>query len=173
MSNMIEGIIDSLKDTYSEEDAVLNKSIALNIYEQVDNYAKDIKPSDEEIAMLVLAMNENVQIRDFVLGLPSERELVQVHTWLSYIGDNTPFKYLAPIATIKSAFSYESGDRGGADYYLKKALEINPQYSLAHLLNRTYQAYAALNIEPIEPGMFADMRDTLHPKVKEILGVSE
>ena len=81
--------------------------------------------------------------------------LFNMWRWLLQIA---PAGYLAPIASLYSAVSYEKGDNELALAALEQALVDDPQYPLALLLRRVYLAGW-----PAES--FATMRKELHPKV--------
>ncbi len=148
-------------DVYDDEQ---NKSIALNVYEQIDRYADGIEPTPQEIAQFVVAINEHIQVRDFVMGIPSERDVNYVGNWLAYVGNKTPEVYDVPIATIMSSFYYSVGNEESATFYVEKALNSNPNYSLAILLKKVYESnWGADGI--------VDMRNNLHVKVKAELGI--
>lgn len=148
-------------DVYDDEQ---NKSIALNVYEQIDRYADGIEPTPQEIAQFAVAINEHIQVRDFVMGIPSERDVNYVGNWLAYVGNKTPEVYDVPIATIMSSFYYSVGNEKSATFYIEKALNSNPNYSLAVLLKKVYQSnWGADGI--------VDMRNNLHLKVKAELGI--
>jgi hypothetical protein len=148
-------------DVYDEEQ---NKSIALNIYEQVDRFVDGIEPTAQEIAQLTVAINKNVQVRDFVVGLPKERNIDFVGHWANFVGGLTPTEYSAPIATIMSSIYFSVGDTPKAIDYIALAYQSDPRYSMAKLLERVYQA-------GWEPESMNKMRDELHDKVKEQLGI--
>ncbi len=148
-------------DVYDDEQ---NKSIALNVYEQIDRYADGIEPTPQEIAQFAVAINEHIQVRDFVMGIPSERDVNYVGNWLAYVGNKTPEVYDVPIATIMSSFYYSVGNEESATFYVEKALNSNPNYSLAILLKKVYESnWGADGI--------VDMRNNLHVKVKAELGI--
>ena len=148
-------------DVYDEEQ---NKSIALNIYDQVDRFVDGNEPTAQEIAQLTVALNKHIQVRDFLLGLPKERDLQFVGSWAAFVAKLTPVEYAAPITTIISSLYYSIGDTDEATRYLGLAYQSDPTYSLAKLLDRVYQAGWAI-------GGFESMRNELHDQVKENLGI--
>ena len=156
--------ISAFSKQYDVENDEQNKSIALNVYEQIDRYADGIEPTAQEIAQFAVAINEHTQVRDFVLGIPSERDVNYVGNWLAYVGNKTPEVYDVPIATIMSAFYYSVGNEESATFYVQKALNSNPNYSLAQLLKRVY-------LSNWGPDGIINMRNELHGKVKAELGI--
>jgi len=127
--------IDSFTKEYDVNNAEQNKSIALNVY-----------------------------VRDFLLGIAKERDVNHVGSWAAYVGNRTPRLYDVPMATILSSLYFSEGDEEQANHYLGVALEINPEYSLAVLLNRVYQSGWA-------PEGFSSMRNHLHDLVKAEIGL--
>jgi hypothetical protein len=156
--------ISAFSKQYDVENDEQNKSIALNVYKQIDRYADGIEPTAQEIAQFAVAINEHIQVRDFVMGIPSERDVNYVGNWLSYVGNKTPEIYDVPIATIMSSLYYSVGNEESATFYVEKALNSNPNYSLAVLLKKVYQSnWGADGI--------VNMRNNLHVKVKAELGI--
>ena len=156
--------IAQFENVYDIDNNEQNKSIALNIYDQIDRFIDGTEPTAEEVAKVTVAMNKHIQVRDFVLGLPKERDIQFVGSWAAFVGKSTPTEYAAPIATIISSLYYSVGDKEEATRYLGLAYASDPTYSLAKLLDRVYQA-------GWESQGFESMRNELHDKVKENLGI--
>ena len=162
-------------------DALLTESIALELelLSEID-YRHDPKPQQREgvaalqrfisefrstefnpdpalIATLLIRLRD-LQVRDFALGCMGKEELrdhVEMWSWVVRIAPTT---FLAPVATLLSAIAYELGDSVVAKQALDQALESDPQYPLALLLKRVFNAGW-----PAET--FATMRTELHPKI--------
>lgn len=150
---------------YSEETGMDKvKGLALSIYDSIDDYANGSEPTIEQIAEFTIAMNKNLQFRDFIMGLPNEVEIDYVGEWVAFMGAVTPKEYAAPIVTIFAALLYENEQPAEAQYHLDYAQELDPSYSLAQLLKRVFESEWA-------PEAFTKMRNTLHPKVKEAIGI--
>jgi hypothetical protein len=156
--------IAQFENVYDIDNDEQNKSIALNIYDQIDRFVDGTEPTAEEVAKVTVAMNKHIQVRDFVLGLPKERDIQFVGSWAAFVGKSTPTEYAAPIATIISSLYYSVGDKEEATRYLGLAYASDPTYSLAKLLDRVYQA-------GWESTGFESMRNELHDQVKENLGI--
>lgn len=156
--------IAQFQKVYDVDNAEQNKSIALNIYDQIDRFIDGTEPSAKEIAEVTVAMNNEIQVRDFVLGLPKERDIQFVGSWAAFVGRVTPTEFAAPIATIMSSLYYSVGDKEEATRYLGLAYASDPTYSLAKLLDRVYQA-------GWESQGFESMRNELHDQVKANLGI--
>lgn len=130
------------------------------IYSQIDSGQA---PDDDHIAEITAGLNKDIQLRDFVLGLPSERPVEAVNAYLACFMDVVPDEFIAPVASILAANLYSIEDTS-AKSVLSKALENDPRYSLAQLLNRVFNS-------GWPAGAFTAMTHELHPKVKEGMGI--
>jgi hypothetical protein len=159
-------VIKTLEDIdYSDETGMDKvKGLALSIYDSVDKYSNGIEPTVEQIAEFTIAMNKNVSFRDFVMGLPAERDINYVGEWAAFMGAVTPKEYAAPIVTIFAALLYANEQPAEAQHHLNYAFELDPSYSLAQLLKRVFDANWPA-------AAFEKMRVELHPKVKQAIGI--
>lgn len=156
--------IAQFKEVYDPWDDEQNKSIALNIYDQIDRFIDGTEPTAKEIAEVTVAINKHIQVRDLLMGLPVERDIQFVGSWAAFVAKLTPIEYAAPIASIISSLYYSIGDTTEANKYLGVAYQSNPSYSLAKLLDRVYQT-------GWPEGAFNNMRNELHGKVKAEIGI--
>jgi len=131
------------------------------IYSQIDS---DTAPDEQHIAEVAAGLKKDIQLRDFVLGLPSERPIAAVNTYLAYFMDVIPGDFIAPVASILAANLYSIEEDESAKEVLSQALENDPRYSLAQLLNRVFNS-------GWPAGAFTAMTHELHPKVKEGMGI--
>ena len=164
MLDIINSIIG--KDTdYTDETGMDSvKKLALSIYDSVDKFADGIEPTAEDVAHITFGINQSLSLRDFVMGLPTDRDFDYVGNWVAYICCSTPKEYAAPIISIFSALLYETDNIPEAKHHLELAQSYDPSYSLAQLLNRVFESNW-----PTEA--FTKMRMELHPKVKEAIGL--
>ena len=130
------------------------------IYNAIDS---GIAPDDDHIAEIAAGMQKDIQLRDFVLGLPSEAPIERVNAYLAYFMHSVPAKFIAPIASILAANLYSVEDKE-AKNVLSLALIHEPRYSLANLLNRVFNS-------DWPAGAFKTMTEELHPKVKAGMGI--
>lgn len=137
------------------------KRLTNSIYNTVDS---GIAPDDDHIAEVVAGIQKDIQLRDFVLGLPSERKIQDVNSYLVCLMDSIPDEFKAPVASILAANLYSMEDVDSAKEVLNTALINDPQYSLANLLKRVFNSNW-----PAEA--FTAMTMELHPKVKEGMGI--
>ena len=159
----IENYYTILLDENGKAEQLLTQRKRLTdaIYTQIDS---GVAPDDDHIAEIAAALQKDIQLRDFVLGLPSEREVAAVNKYLTYFYDTVPTKFIAPIASVLAANLYSMEEVDSAKEMLHNAIVHNPSYSLANLLNRVFNT-------SWPAGAFKTMTEELHPKVKEGMGI--
>jgi len=158
----IQNYHNILLDENGKEEQLVEqrKRLTSAIYSQIDS---GTTPDDDHIAEVTAAMNKDIQLRDFVLGLPSERPIAAVNTYLAYFMDVVPGEFIAPVASILAANLYSIEDESAREV-LSQALENNPTYSLANLLRRVFNSNWPADA-------FKAMTEELHPKVKAGMGI--
>lgn len=114
--------------------------------------------SDLELTARVIAGVGDIQVRDFALGSHDETSIDSYWAMWRYLVRIAPAGFVAPIAALFAALSYERGEGALAQRALDRALSDDPAYSLAALLRRVFSA-------GWPPESFAAMRKDLHPKV--------
>lgn len=114
--------------------------------------------SDQELSARVIASVGDIQVRDFALGSHDEISIDFYWAMWHYLTRVAPAGFVAPLASLLAALSYERGEGAFAQRSLDRALADNPSYSLASLLRRVFSA-------GWPPESFAAMRKDLHPKV--------
>ena len=115
--------------------------------------------SNDTLAQIVVGVVADFQVRDYLLGVPSEGYAVADYAdFLEILTLAIPNEYKYPFFTVQSAFAYEMGNTPKAHEFLNLAKSISPDYSLASLLTRVFGA-------GWPQGAFAAMRDDLHSKV--------
>ena len=110
---------------------------------------------------VVHAVNKDVQVRDYLLGVPSEYPNLSIAQFADFI--NSLFAFIGvqdtvPFSTILGAFYFECERNQEARESLALALSQNKNYSLANLLARVMLAGWI-------PSEFTQMRSKLHSKV--------
>ena len=115
----------------------------------------------QALANAVYALNENLQLRDYFLGLAKCDDLeVMTAVAVNVISQVDRDTDKVPFLSCLSAFYYEIEANDSAEATLEIALQIDPDYSLAKLLKRVYEA-------GWENAEIANMRKMLHQKVVE------
>jgi hypothetical protein len=136
------------KITVGEAVALINNSIM--------DFQDGLSP--ETISKLIYSINNEIQIRDYLLGLPNVYSLETCKSFLSYVGASVDESESYSILTILSAYFYEQNEIELCALSLATALEIKPDYSLAKLLDRVYEAGWSAD-------SFVKMRNELHETV--------
>ena len=115
---------------------------------------------EEARQKMIFAVNNDIQVRDFFMGLPvthSMQDVIKLSTFLAGMakqGEDVPF------FTLTGMFAYEMGNDQLCKLSLNYAEKNNPSYSLTHLLKRVI-----MSGWPRES--FFTMRKELHAKVIE------
>jgi hypothetical protein len=147
------------------------KQIATNDTFVIDN-AKDISEANydystvisrEDLTIIAYALENNLQLRDYLMGLTrdglsveSVTGIVRVLSALVKCAELPAY----PIETVLASYMYRLGDSAGALVMLANG--ISRDYPLAKLLLRIFNAGLA-------PDIFATMSQELHGKVVEEL----
>lgn len=109
-----------------------------------------------ELKARVIAGVQDIQVRDFALGIFNDSEMGK-NFYLSLF-KSAPKELAHPLASLASAYAYESGEGALAQRLLDKAIEADPEYSLSKLLRRVFSS-------GWPPSGFAQLRAELHPRV--------
>ncbi len=145
----------------------LTNKQALTAYDEiVEAFASNEALPVSPVNLLIYAI-QDLQVRDYVLGhapmtfgAQGAVDFITAILPLVEEGERSPFY------TLLSAFYYEVGDKELAYVALVQAQVLNPNYSLAKLLDRIFKA-------GWNGAEFATMRNELHPKVVETFKVEE
>ncbi len=114
--------------------------------------------ADQELCARIIGRLSDIQVRDFALGSHDAHTLHTYALMWKYLVRIAPPGYVAPLASLLAAVSYESGAGALAQHCLDRAMADNAGYSLASLLRRVFSA-------GWPPQSFASLRAELHPKV--------
>lgn len=114
--------------------------------------------SDQELSARVLGALNDIQVRDFALGSHTDATHEIYWQMWRYLLRIAPIGFVAPVATLFAATSYERGEGALAQRALDRAAADDATYSLTSLLRRVFSA-------GWPPESFATMRKELHPKV--------
>jgi hypothetical protein len=163
MREAIDACSDTILDGNDEGQELQDqrKMLTDNIYALLNTKEE---PTVEHIAQVTVALDKDIQLRDFLLGLPSEYSMEDVNNYLGYFWDSVPKEYIAPIASVLASNLYSLERLDDAKEMLATALIAKPNYSLAVLLNRVFNS-------GWPSGAFVAMTHELHPKVKAGMGI--
>lgn len=114
--------------------------------------------ADQELSARVIGRLSDIQVRDFALGSHDDATLDIYRAMWLYLLRIAPSCFIAPVASLLAAVTYERGEGALAQRCLDRAIEDDSAYSLATLLRRVFSA-------GWPPESFAQMRKELHPKV--------
>ena len=123
-------------------------------------------PDGDDLLKIVYAVNNDMQVRDFLLGLPQYYDTQEVINFLEHMCSEAPIVEDVPFFTVVAALAYENGN--GAEFFkhMGYVMVHNPKYSLAKVL-----AQAAASGYP--GSMLAKMRQELHAKVMRVCYTEE
>lgn len=130
----------------------------------VNSFKDNQEFSPELVADMAEVVSADLQVRDYLMGLPLELSVMDSIRFAEAIIPLVEEKHRAPWYAVLSAYHFENGDTPTAFLSLTECRKLAPEYSLAKLLMRVYGA-------GWPAPAFASMRDELHPKVK--LAISE
>ena len=114
----------------------------------------------DNCGVIIYGVNKCLALRDYLLGLPLTMDLADSRLYVESLLNQAIGTDRAPLLTVLAYFAYEDGDKDLASQCLGD--DLTQDYDLAKLLRRI--VYAGWN-----PRMLTDMRNELHPLVKEQL----
>ncbi len=117
--------------------------------------------TDEDFRKITFAVNNDLQVRDFVLGLPAYYDMQQVIDFLCYMAAKTDIGEDIPFITLGGAFAYEVGAVEEFYKHLGYVAVHGPDYPLGKVLIRAANSRL--------PGrILTEMRKELHAKVMQV-----
>ena len=152
--------LSAQEGTYNPDDRDTNVRIVEDIRKAIDDVADGVMPSAKHIAEVAIATNENLQIRDFLMGVQLEKDIDYVGEYIALLGNVIVKDKAVPLATVFSGYLYQIEKVDEAKAMLVEVLSLKPDYPLAGLLNRVYLAQW-------DPSEFKKMALQLHHKVVE------
>jgi hypothetical protein len=118
----------------------------------------DINLEGEELEKVIFAANEDIQVRDWMMGLPIKWSLEEAIKFTNYMAVKSTAEDSVPFITVQALFYYELGETDKANTLLNYAIHMDANYSLALLVKRVMGAgWPAASFKP--------MREAVHPKV--------
>lgn len=143
---------------YNPNDRDTNVRIVEDIRKAIDGVADGVIPSAQHIAEVAIATNENLQIRDFIMGIQLEKDVDYVGQYISLLGNVIVKDKAVPLATIFCGYLYQIEEKEQAKSMLLDVLNLNPDYSLAKLLQKVFAAEWPISV-------LKEMAEQLHSKV--------
>ena len=120
----------------------------------------DIDLEGANLEKVILACNSDLQVRDWLMGMPLTWSLEDCIKFTQYMAVHTTKEDSVPFVTVQAMYYYELDQIEKAVLLLNYALQIDKDYSLAQLLRRVVDSGWPV-------GGFTEMRTSLHPKVVE------
>ena len=146
--------------TQQEKDNVM--TTVLQAKETIDNAIQNFKEGPTfgfgTINAINFAVNSEIQLRDYLIGLPNNHELDICSGFLSYLTTELPAEDSYGLDTVNAIFQYELGNLELCAELLEKVSISNSDYSLASLVRRAISAGWPAST-------FSTMRQELPPKV--------
>jgi hypothetical protein len=140
-----------------EQMIVTRKQACELIAESLNN---DIELTGEKLEAVILAVNSDIQVRDWLMGLPNRWTVEEGIKLMQYLCVHAPSEDLVPFVTLQALYYYELGNTEKSTMLLNYALRLDKNYSLAQLLLKVFTAGW-----PAE--QFKTMRDGIDPKIVE------
>ena len=156
-----EEMLEQLR-TYEINDTDTNIQIVEDIRKAIDGIADGVIPSASHIAQVTVAANENLQIRDFLMGVQLEKDIDFVGEYVQLLSEVVTKEQAVPLATIFCGYLYQLSAVDTAKIMLDEVISINPDYALAKLLKKVFDAQWP-------PASFAQMAQELHHKVVDTI----
>lgn len=111
------------------------KDIINSVLEYIDT---GDTPNEKHISDVVKLVNENIHMRDFFMGLISEKDSQLVLNYLKNYVDLDSRMAQLPFNAIISTVYYYMGNEAQADKHLGKSLNLDSEYPLSNLLLQVY-----------------------------------
>lgn len=149
---------------YDWQDTDNNIRIVEEMRRSIDGFQEEKidLPSARHIAEVAVACKEHIQMRDFLMGVRKEKPAPQIAAYLTMLVDALDQDYAVPFATVLSSYLYEFDMKQEAVDTISLVFKTDPDYSLAQLLSRVYEA----GWDPAEMGAMANQ---LHDEVVKII----
>lgn len=126
------------------------------IHESIMSFEDGLTP--ETINTITYAVNNEIQIRDYLLGLPQTFPIETCISFMTYLMESAEESETYSYRTILSCYFYEQERLDLAKGFLVTALIMKEDYALALLIQRVIEASWPAS-------SFKQMRNELHEKV--------
>jgi hypothetical protein len=162
LRNEVRDELINQEGKYNPDDRDTNVRIVEEIRKAIDGLADGVIPSATHIAEVAIATNDNLQIRDFIMGVQQEKDINYVGEYIALLGNVITKDKAVPLATVFCGYLYQVEEIEQAKIMLLEVLTLNPDYPLAKLLSRVFAA-------EWPAGEFAKMSEQLHTKVVDTI----
>ena len=124
----------------------------------VDAMSTKVKLEVSDLDSIVFGVNNDLQVRDFLMGLPKYFPMEDAIKFLTFMAAYTKGEEQAPFLAVLSLHVYETGNLPDSSALLLEAIKANPNYQLTQLLTRVISSGWPAQA-------LATMRDDLADKV--------
>ena len=121
----------------------------------IEQFINEIEIEDGMLEVITYAVNNDLQIRDYFLGLPAEFDMQVCIDFVNYLSRLTDILDCYAYDTISAMYHIELGNTELAKTLLSGAENANPDYNLTKLAKRVISAEWSGE-------MLANMRNDLH-----------
>ena len=130
----------------------------------IEQFINEIEIEDNTIELITYAVNNDLQIRDYFLGLPADFGMDVSVDFVNYLSRLTNAENCYAYDTISAMYHLELGNATLAEKLLTVAEIANPDYNLTKLAKRVLSAGWPASA-------LTTMREELHTKV--VAGIQE
>jgi len=128
----------------------------------IENFINEIELNDSTIEKITYAVNNDLQIRDYFLGLPADYFMGTCIDFVGYLASRANDSEFYAYNTIYAMYEIEQGNTELAKSLLEISEKFNAEYNLTKLAKRIISAGW--------PGSaLKQMRTELHSKVLDII----
>ena len=124
----------------------------------IEQFINGLEIKSGEIETITYAVNNDLQIRDYFLGLPADYFMGTCIDFVGYLASRTNDSECYAYNTIYAMYEIEQGNTELAKSLLKISEQFNAEYNLTKLAKRIISA-------GWNGSMLKEMREDLHPKV--------
>lgn len=136
------------------------------IKESINNI---IPLEDERLEKVIYAVNNDLAVRDWVLGMPNRFTMDESIEFVRYMAVHTTALDSVPFITVNALFEYELGNLDHAVKMVEYALAVNETYPLAKLVDRMIGRIPPESL----PMMRADLDETVIADCMEEVTIGE
>lgn len=127
-----------------------------------DSWLDSSEITSEEADLVGRVVLGDVEIRDYLLGLPFEQSsYLTAGGFIESLLEKVSAEYKHPLLSVISTYYYEVDEVEMANEALRESMTLHPNYPLNTLLEQMYKEN--------RPSPFLQMSKSLHPKVVESL----
>jgi hypothetical protein len=123
-------------DYKAQRPVLIQRAGALALNDLTDEFAQKGFSDDKNRIALVLVRLQDLQVRDYAMGITDSENIETLWSMWRWLLRIAPTGYIAPVAALFSAISYERGDGALAARALERAFTDDSNYPLAKLLRR-------------------------------------